>query len=126
MRLDQWLDIACLFTTRSEAQKACRGGKVEVNGQQAKQHRTIKVGDTIEIRRPHGRRTIVLVLGLAERHVPKAEARLLYEDRTPAPTPEEIEARRIDRLARQFLRPVTTSSPDKRDRRILRRLKRGE
>ena len=30
MRLDQWLDIACLFRTRSEAQKACKGGKVDV------------------------------------------------------------------------------------------------
>ena len=39
VRLDVWLDVACLFKTRSEAQKACRGGKVEVNGQSAKPHR---------------------------------------------------------------------------------------
>ena len=32
VRLDQWLDVACLFKTRSEAQKACRLGKVSVNG----------------------------------------------------------------------------------------------
>ena len=30
MRLDVWLDVACLFRTRSEAQKACRNGKVDV------------------------------------------------------------------------------------------------
>ena len=35
-RLDIWLDVACLCKTRSEAQKACKGGKVEVNGQPAK------------------------------------------------------------------------------------------
>ena len=29
VRLDVWLDVACVFRTRSEAQKACRGGKVE-------------------------------------------------------------------------------------------------
>ena len=42
VRLDIWLDVACLFKTRSEAQRACKGGKVEVNGQSAKPHREIK------------------------------------------------------------------------------------
>src|SRR5262249_8455489 len=28
-RVDVWLDVACLFKTRSLAQAACRGGKVE-------------------------------------------------------------------------------------------------
>ena len=32
MRLDTWLDVACLFKTRSEATKACRLNKVIVNG----------------------------------------------------------------------------------------------
>ena len=36
MRLDVWLDIACLFKTRSEAKRACEGGKVDVNGEHAK------------------------------------------------------------------------------------------
>ena len=31
MRLDVWLDVACLFKTRSLARTACQGGKVEVN-----------------------------------------------------------------------------------------------
>ena len=42
MRLDLWLDITCLFKTRSEAQKACKNGKVDVNGQPAKPHRDLK------------------------------------------------------------------------------------
>ena len=49
VRLDQWLDIACLYKTRSEAQKACKLGKVAVNGSAAKPHRDVKVGDEIEI-----------------------------------------------------------------------------
>jgi hypothetical protein len=44
VRLDVWLDVACLFKTRSEAQKACNGGKVEVNGQPGKSHRLLKIG----------------------------------------------------------------------------------
>jgi ribosome-associated heat shock protein Hsp15 len=123
VRLDVWLDVSCLFRTRSEAQRACRGGKVDVNGQAAKPHREIKPGDEIIIRRPLGRRQHVVVRGLAERHVAKAEARELYEDLTPKPTPEEVEMRRIERLTRAFLRPAGAGAPDKRERRALRRLK---
>ena len=42
VRLDVWLDVACLYRTRSEAQKACLGGKVEVNGQTSKPHRPLR------------------------------------------------------------------------------------
>ncbi|HEY7497010.1 MAG TPA: RNA-binding S4 domain-containing protein [Vicinamibacterales bacterium] len=125
MRLDLWLDIACLFKTRSDAQRACKGGKVDVNGQAAKPHRDLKVGDEIEITRPPGRRQKIVVLAFAERHIPKADARALYSDLTPPPTQEEIEARRLARLVRPFTRR-TTGAPDKRERRELRRLKRHE
>src|SRR5215470_4610177 len=90
VRLDIWLDVACLFKTRSEAQKACRAGKVDVNGQSAKPNRDVRVGDEILISRPFGRKQRIVVRGIAERHVAKADARGLYEDLTPAPTPEEI------------------------------------
>jgi ribosome-associated heat shock protein Hsp15 len=123
MRLDVWLDIACLFKTRSEAQKACRGGKVDVNGQAAKPNREIRIGDEIEITRRFGQRQKVVIQGLAEQHIAKADARLLYEDLTPKPTPEEIELRRIARLAAPFVRPASAGAPDRRERRALRRLK---
>ena len=123
-RLDIWLDIACLFRTRSEAQKACKIGRVGVNGQPAKSHREIKPGDEIVISRPLGRKQTVFVLELAERHIAKADARALYEDRTPKPTEEEIEMRRIARLARAFSSgPV--AKPDKRERRRIRKIKEG-
>ena len=124
VRLDTWLDVACLFKTRSEAQNACKLGKVAVNGSAAKPHRDVKVGDELEISRPMGRKQLVTVLGLADAHVAKAEARLLYEDRTPKPTPEEIEIRRMERVYRAAATPPTR--PDRDMRRALRRLKRGE
>ncbi len=126
VRLDIWLDIACLFRTRSEAQKACKAGRVDVNGQEAKPHREIKSGDEIVISRPAGRKQRIVVYGVADKHVARADARALYEDLTPPPTPEEIEMRRIARLARAFMRPATAGSPDKRERRQLRRMKEGE
>lgn len=124
VRLDTWLDVACLFKTRSEATKACRLNKVIVNGQAAKPHREVKVGDALEIHRPLGRKQLITVLGIADRHLPKAEARLLYEDRTPKPTPEEVEIRRLERIYRAAATPPTR--PDRDLRRTLRRLKRGE
>jgi ribosome-associated heat shock protein Hsp15 len=123
MRLDLWLDVTCLFKTRSEAQKACRLGKVDVGGQTAKAHREIKVGDEIEISRQFGRKQKIAVLGLAAKHIPKAEARLLYEDLTPKPTPEEIEMRRMARMVAPFTRAKGAGAPDRRERKALQRLK---
>jgi len=119
-RLDLWLDVACLFKTRSEAQKHCRGGKVNVNGRAARPNRIIRPGDEIIITRGAGRKQTVVVLGTAPQHIPKAEARLLYEDRTPPPTPEEQEVRQFERAFRATTPPTT---PDRRDRRMLRRLR---
>jgi ribosome-associated heat shock protein Hsp15 len=121
VRLDVWLDIACLYKTRSEAQEACRGGKVEMNGQRVRPSRLVRLGDELLISRPFGRKQRVVVRALAERHVPKAQARELYEDLTPKPTGEEIESRRIERMYRAAMTPPR--APDKRARRALRKLK---
>jgi ribosome-associated heat shock protein Hsp15 len=123
MRLDLWLDIACLFKTRSEAQKACKNGKVDVNGQPAKPHREIKAGDEVVLYRPLGRRQRLVVVTTAEKHLPKAQARELYKDLTPPPTPEELEARKMARLTGPFPSSRNAGAPDKRERRELRRLK---
>jgi ribosome-associated heat shock protein Hsp15 len=123
MRLDVWLDVSCLFKTRSEAKRACEGGKVDVNGQAAKPNRELKQGDRLEITRRFGRRQQVVVQGFAEKHIPRADARLLYEDVTPKPSPEELELLRMARMAAPFTRRASLGAPDKRERRQLRRLK---
>ena len=126
-RLDVWLDVACLFKTRSEAQRACKGGKVTLNGHAAKPHREIKTGDVIEITRTLGRRQRVAVLGLAVTHLRKADARRLYQDVTPPPSPEELALHDLLRLARPRRRsPAPARAPDRRERRRLRREKEGE
>jgi ribosome-associated heat shock protein Hsp15 len=121
VRLDIWPDIACLFKTRSEAQKACKLGQVSVNGVAAKPHRDVRPGDEMVISRPGGRKQLITVRGLADRHISKTEARELYEDRTPPPTPEEVEMRRIERLFRATTK--TAKKPDRRKRQDLRRMR---
>ena len=121
MRLDVWLDIACLFKTRSEAKRACEGGKVQVGGETAKPNRTVREGDRLRISRGQGRHQEVVVRILVDQHVKKAEARVLYDDVTPKPTPEELEMRRVERSYRAAVRAAGT--PDRRQRRELRRIK---
>ena len=120
VRLDVWLDVACLFPTRSQAKAACEGGKVDVGGARAKAHREIHPGDRIGLSGLDGRRRELVVRGLAVRSIPKAEARKLYEDVTPPPPPEVVEARRLDRM----LAPKgDRGRPDRRERRERRKLK---
>jgi hypothetical protein len=64
------------------------------------------------------------VLGTADRHIARADAKRLYEDTTPPPSPEEQSLRDLMRLAgpRHMAPPPT---PDRRERRRLRRAKEG-
>ena len=120
-RLDVWLDVACLFKTRSEAKRACEGGKVDVNGEHAKPHRVIREGDRIRISRPFGRHQDIIVRIVIDQHVKKAEAKVLFDDVTPKPTAEEIEMRRMERVYRAASQAAGT--PDRRRRREIRRAK---
>ena len=106
IRLDIWLDVVCLFRTRSEAQRECKVGRVTVNGRVAKPNRELRVGDELVISRPAGRKQIVVVRGIAEKHIARSEARELYEDRTPPPSAEEIELRRLERLFTATTKPA--------------------
>jgi len=123
LRLDVWLDVSCLFKTRSEAKRACEGGKVHVNDGPAKPNRAIREGDRIRISRGQGRHQDLIVRIVIDQHVKKSEARALYDDVTPTPTAEEIEMRRVERVYRAAARAAGT--PDRRRRREMRRMKEG-
>ena len=120
VRLDVWLDVSCVFPTRSRAGAACEAGKVDVNGARAKPHRRVRPGDRLAITRVARPRREIIVRGLAERSIPKAQARLLYEDVTPPASPEALEARRLDRM---FAPKDEGGRPDKKERRRRIRLK---
>src|SRR5262249_55546008 len=103
-----------------QAKAACDGGKADVNGARARPHREVHPGDRVSFARGDGARLDLVVRGLAERSVPKAQAQLLYPDVTPPPSAERLEVRRLDRL----LGPRRESArPDARERRERRRRK---
>lgn len=124
IRLDVWLDVSCLFKTRSEAKRACEGGKIDVNGEHAKPNRALREGDRIRISRGAGRFQDVVVRIILEQHVKKSEARALYDDVTPKPSSEEVERQRAERAYRAAA--AAAGTPDRRRRRELRRLKEGD
>ena len=51
-RIDKWLWATRIFKTRSIATATCKKGRVCVDGVAVKPSRTIKVGDTISVRKP--------------------------------------------------------------------------
>ena len=69
-----------------------------------------------------GRYQDIIVRIVIDQHVKKSEARALYDDVTPKPTPEEIEMRVGARLS---ARPRAAGTPDRRRRREIRRFKEG-
>ncbi len=123
VRLDIWLDVACLFKTRSQAQTACQRGRVEVNGDHGKAHRLVRAGDSVVLHLAGGQRRTIEVVEVEKTNVSRARARELYIDHTPPPTPEELELRRMQRLSAPPRRAQGAGAPKKRERRDLRRLK---
>jgi len=97
---------------------------VDVNGEHATPHRLIRDGDRIRISRGFGHHQDVIVRIAMDQHVKKTEARALYDDVTPKPTPEQVELRRMERLYRAASQAAGT--PDRRRRREIRRHKEGE
>jgi len=113
--------VACLFPTRSQAAAACKGGKVALNGTRGRPSREVRVGDRLEVTLPGGRRTF-LVKALSDHHIPKKDARELYEETTPPVPPEVQEARRLERLLapRQDAPGSRLSHRERRERQRLR------
>jgi ribosome-associated heat shock protein Hsp15 len=118
LRIDRWLVAARIVKTRTIAQEACAGGKVDVNGARASAHRMVRPGDRVEISTARGRRSLI-VLTLAERRQSPAEAKLLFEDKTPPPSPEPVAPPGMPDATRER----GSGRPSKRDRRRIDRLR---
>jgi ribosome-associated heat shock protein Hsp15 len=114
MRLDKWLWAARFFKTRSLAQQAVAGGRVQLNGDRTKPAHEVKSGDTVVVRVGDWRWE-VKVIALSDRRGPAEEARKLYEETAASRAERE---RRMD-LRRWGTEPAAElkGRPTKRDRR---------
>lgn len=118
VRLDKWLQVARMFKTRSQATRACQLSRVRVNGTRAKPHRTLALGDRVEVEKPD-RLRILVVSELADKPLPKAEAPRIYIDESPpVPTPDPL-ARLMRRAPVE--REPGAGRPTKKQRREIER-----
>ncbi|HEV7913191.1 MAG TPA: S4 domain-containing protein [Albitalea sp.] len=117
VRLDKWLWAARFYKTRSLAVEEIAKGRIQVNGQPAKPARSLRVADTVEMRREGLTRTVV-VRGLSDVRGPAPVAQLLYEE-----TPDSVAAREKLQEQRRFgaepSQAIEQGRPTKRDRRKL-------
>ncbi len=122
IRIDQWLWAARLYKTRSLANQACRGGKVQVAGTAVKPARPLREDEVVEIKQPPIVRQY-RVKGLAAKRVSAVLARELVEEITPAADLEKLALARRDPLGLIFAhRERGSGRPTKRERRDLEKL----
>ncbi len=116
-RIDKWLWAARFFKTRSLATEAVNRGHVQMQQQDIKPSREVKVGDTLTIWQAKVPHTVV-VKGVSEQRGPAPVAQLLY-----AETPESIQKRAViaenRRLSPEPALSMEHGRPTKRNRRDL-------
>ena len=122
-RLDKWLWCTRFFKTRSLAAQAVTGGKIHLNGERTKPARDLHVGDRLTLS-IQGATAEIDVLGLPVRRGPAAEAQAHFAE-TPESLARRARLREQHRLA-DMSRPRPEGRPDKRDRRLLGRVRRGQ
>ncbi len=123
IRIDQWLWAARLYKTRTLANQACRGGKVQVAGTAVKPARLLRESEVVEIKQPPIVR-IYRVKALAAKRVSAALARELVEEITPAADLEKLALARRDPLGLIFAsRERGSGRPTKKERRELEKLR---
>ncbi len=122
-RIDKWLWHVRFFKTRSLAADAVAGGKVKIDGERVKPAREVRVGQQVSITLAD-RAIEVQVLALPARRGPATQAQACYAE-TPASAERGAHHREQRRLA-AMARPRPDHRPDKRERRQLERLRRGQ
>jgi len=122
-RLDKWLWHVRFYKTRSLATAAISGGKVHYNAERVKPAHRVRIGDRLSLSL-QGIVAEFEVLGVPVRRGPAAEAITHYRE-TEASAARRVQLREQQRLA-NLSRPRPDAKPDKRERRRLMRLHRGQ
>lgn len=114
-RIDKWLWAARIFKTRSMAANACKNGRVTMGGVNVKPSRTIKVGDTVSVRKPPITYSFKVLKAIEMR----VGAKLLSEVYENVTTPDQYELLEMTRISGFIDRARGTGRPTKKERRSL-------
>lgn len=119
LRIDKWLWAARFYKTRSLAAQEIGKNRVQLNGQDAKASREVKVGDRVRLRQGHVTREVV-VCGISAARGPAPVAQQLYAE-TPESQQLREAAEQHRRVATEPALSLEQGRPTKRDRRQMDR-----
>lgn len=112
-RIDKFLWSIRVFKTRADATEACKGGKVTVNGQDAKPSKEVKGGDVVSVRKGAIHYTYKVLLPIEKRQGAK-EVEKYAQNLTP-----ESELKKMNAPVETFFvkRDRGAGRPTKKERR---------
>ena len=114
-RIDKWLWAARIFKTRSIAANACKNGRVTMNGSHIKPSRMIKVGETIDVKKP----PIVYSFKVLQPIEQRVGAKLIPEIYENITDLKQYEILQMSRISGFIDRAHGTGRPTKKERRAL-------
>lgn len=114
-RIDKWMWAARIFKTRSIAAEACKKGRVNINGTQAKAARAVKPGDVVQVRKPPVTYSFKVLQAIEKR----VGAKLLPQVLENVTSPDQYELLEMSRISGFVGRAKGTGRPTKKDRREL-------
>ena len=114
-RIDKWLWAARIFKTRSIAVEAIKNGRVSIGGMNVKPSRPIKVGETIDVRKPPVTYSFKVLKTIEQR----VGAKLIPEIYVNVTDPKQYELLEMSRISGFVDRARGTGRPTKKERRAL-------
>ncbi len=114
-RIDKWLWAARIFKTRTLAAAACKKGQVSIGGTQMKPSRMVRVGDTIDVRKPPVTYSFRILQAIEHR----VGAKLIPEILENVTRPEQYELLEMSKISGFIDRARGTGRPTKKERRAL-------
>ena len=114
-RIDKWLWAARIFKTRSLAADACKNGRVSINNVNVKPSHMVKVGDTVNVRKPPVTYSFKILKTIEQR----VGAKLIPEIYENVTSPDQYELLEMNRISGFVARARGTGRPTKKERRAL-------
>lgn len=112
-RIDKWLWAVRIFKTRTIAAEACKKGRISINGTVIKPSKTVRDGDTVQVRKAPVTYTFRVIQAIENR----VGAKLIPEMMENITPPDQYEILEMSRIGGFVKRAAGLGRPTKKDRR---------
>lgn len=112
-RIDKWLWAVRIFKTRTIAAEACKKGRISINGVSVKPSKSVKDGDTVQVRKAPVTYTFKVLQAIENR----VGAKLVPQMMENLTTPDQYELLEMNRIGGFVKRAAGLGRPTKKDRR---------